>query len=89
MKHLQQLVGSNTIGKVNPTSSVNQEHNKPDIWVRNSDVAKIRTKVGQSTVLTQYADRRPPHVNEKTLQQKILCHIEGLLRKSLSSKQIK
>ena len=58
------------------------------VRVRNSDIAKFGTKNERDTDLAQYADRRTPKIQEKSLEQKIKNHKKYLLRKDIGSKTI-
>ena len=66
-----------------------KEPNKLEVRMRSSDIAKIGTKNERDTDLAQYADKRPPKVHEKTLQQNMKNHKYDLIRKELVSKRIK
>ena len=92
-RHIKTLDGvlapKSTIEKVNPTTSVIKEPNRPEVQVRNSNIAKLGTKSERDTDLLHYADKRPPKISEKTLEQKILNHKKNLLRKDLGKRKIK
>ena len=65
------LAPGSTVCKVSPTTSVIKEPHKQEVRVRNSDIAKFGTRAERETELTQYIERRPKKINEKTLEQKI------------------
>ena len=75
-KHLdglyEVLAPGSTVGKISPTTSVAKEPNRPEVRVRNSDIAKFAMQNKRNTELSQYIDRRPKKVQEKTLEQKII-----------------
>ena len=75
--------------KVSPTTSVIKEPNRQEIRVRNSDIAKFGTKAERDTDLTQYIERRPKKIYEKTIEQKINKHRRDLIRKNTGDKKIK
>ena len=75
--------------KISPTTSVIKEPYKPEVRVRNSDIAKFGTRAERETDLAQYIERRPKKINEKTLEQKIQQHKRDLFRKNTGEKKIK
>ena len=77
------------VGKVSPTTSVIKEQNRPEVIVRNSDIAKLGTRHECDTKLGQYIDRRLRKIQERTLEQKISNHRKELLGKYLGIKKIK
>ena len=83
------LAPVSAVGKKTPSTSVIKVPNKPEVRLRNSDLAKLVTECERDTNLAQYAERRPPKRNDKTLEQKISNHKKDLLRKDLGSKKIK
>ena len=66
-----------------------KEPHKQEVRVRNSDIAKFGTRAERETELTQYIERRPKKINEKTLEQKIQKHKRDLIRKNTGDKKIK
>ena len=68
------LAPGSTVCKVSPTTSVIKEPLKQEVRVTNSDIAKFGTRVEKETELTEYIERRPKKINEKTLEQKIQKH---------------
>ena len=74
------LAPGNTVGKLSPTTSDIKEPNRPEVRVRNSDIAKIGTKHERATGLASYLEQRLPKINGKTLEQKIQNHKKDLLR---------
>ena len=68
------LAPGSTVCKISPTTSVIKEPYKPEVRVRNSDIAKFGTRAERETELAQYIERRPKKINEKTLEQKIQQH---------------
>ena len=83
------LAPGSTVGKVSPTTSVIKESNRQEVRVRNSDIVKFGTKAEQDTKLTQYIERRPKKIYEKTIEQKINKHRRDLIRKNSGDKKIK
>ena len=83
------LAPGSTVGKVSPTTSVIEEPNRQEVWVRNSDIVKFGTKTERDTELTQYIERRPKKIYEKTIEQKINKHRRDLIRKNTGDKKIK
>ena len=83
------LAPGSTVCKISPTTSVIKEPYKPEVRVRNSDIAKFGTWAERETELTQYIERRPKKINEKTLEQKIQQHKQDLFRKNTGEKKIK
>ena len=83
------LAPGSTVCKVSPTTSVIKEPHKQEVRVRNSDIAKFGTRAERETELTQYIERRPKKINEKTLEQKIQKHKRDLIRKNTGDKKIK
>ena len=83
------LAPGSTVCKVSPTTSVIKEPQKQEVRVRNSDIAKFGTRAERETELTQYIERRPKKINEKTLEQKIQKHKRALIRKNTGDKKIK
>ena len=83
------LAPGSTVCKISPTTSVIKEPYKPEVRVRNSDIAKFGTRAERETELTQYIERRPKKINEKTLEQKIQQHKQDLFRKNTGEKKIK
>ena len=65
------LAPGSTACKVSPTTSVIKEPNRQEVRVRNSDIAKFGTRAERDTDLSQYIERRPKKINEKTIEQKI------------------
>ena len=59
------LAPGSTAGKISPTTSVIKEPNRPEVRVRNSDIAKFGTKNEPDTELGQYIERRPKKISEK------------------------
>ena len=57
--------------------------------VRNSHIARLGTRAERDTDLTQYIERRPKKISEKTNEQKIHKHKRDLIRKSTGDKKIK
>ena len=80
------LAPGSTVCKISPTTSVIKEPYKPEVRVRNSDIAKFGTRAERETELTQYIERRPKKINEKTLEQKIQQHKRDLFRKNTGEK---
>ena len=83
------LAPGSTVCKISPTTSVIKEPYKPEVRVRNSDIAKFGTRAERETELAQYIERRPKKINEKTLEQKIQQHKRDLFRKNTGEKKIK
>ena len=83
------LAPGSTVCKVSPTTSVIKEPNRQEVRVRNSDIAKFGTRAERDTDLTQYIDRRPQKINEKTVEKKIYKHKGDLIRKNTGDKKIK
>ena len=83
------LVPGSPFGKVSPTTSIIKEPNRPEVWVRNADIAKIGTRNERDTELGQYIERRPKKIHEKTLEQENVSHWNDLNREKLGSKKIK
>ena len=83
------LAPGSTVCKVSPTTSVIKEPHKQEVRVRNSDIAKFGTRAERETELTQYIERRPKKINEKTLEQKIQKHKRDIIRKNTGDKKIK
>ena len=83
------LAPGSTVCKVSPTTSVIKEPNRQEVRVRNSDIAKFGTRAERDTDLTQYIERRPKKINEKTIEQKIHKHKRELIRKNTGDKKIK
>ena len=83
------LAPGSTVCKVIPTTSVIKEPHKQELRVRNSDIAKFGTRAEGETEITQYIERRPKKINEKTLEQKIQKHKRDLIRKNTGDKKIK
>ena len=52
-------------------------------------MAKFGTKVERDTELTQYVERRPKKISQKTIEQKINKHRRDLIRKTTGDKKIK
>ena len=76
--------------QISPTTSVFKEPNRQEeVRVRNSDIAKFGTKAERDTELTQYVERRPKKISEKTIEQKINKHRRDLIRKNTGDKKIK
>ena len=82
------LAPGSTVCKVSPTSVI-KEPNRQEVRVRNSDIAKFGTRAERDTDLTQYIERRPKKVNEKTIEQKSYKHKRDLIRKITGDKKIK
>ena len=59
------LAPGRTIAKECPTKSMIKEPNKAVERVSSSNIAKLGTIYERSATLAQYADRRPPKINEK------------------------
>ena len=74
-----------SVGKISPTTSIIKEPSKPEVRVRNSDIAKFETINERETELANYADRRPPKNSEKTLEQNIQNHKKDFRRNDLES----
>ena len=74
---------------MSPTTSVIKEPNRQEVRVRNSDIAKFGTRAERDTDLTQYIERRPKKINEKTIEQKIYEHKRDRIRKNTGDKKIK
>ena len=72
------LAPGSTVCKVSPTTRVINEPNRQEVRVRNSDIAKFGTKAERDTELTQYIERRPKKIYEKTIEQKINKHRRDL-----------
>ena len=83
------LAPGSTVCKVSPTTSVIKETNRQEVRVRNSDIAKFGTRAERYTDLTQYIERRPKKISEKTIEQKIHKHKRDLIRKNTGDKKIK
>ena len=83
------LAPGRTVCKVSPTTSVIKEPNRQEVQVRNSDIAKFGTKAERDRDLTQYIERRPKKISEKTIKQKFHKHKRDLIRKSTADKKIK
>ena len=83
------LAPGSTVCKISPTTSVIKEPSKPEVRVRNSDIAKFGTRAERETTLAQYIERRPKKINEKTLEQKIQQHKRDLFRKNTGEKKMK
>ena len=83
------LAPGSTLCKVSPTTSVIKEPHKQEVRVRNADIAKFGTRTERETELTQYIERRPKKINEKTLEQKNQKHKRDLIRKNTGDKKIK
>ena len=83
------LAPGSTVCKVSLTTSVIKEPNRQEVRVRNSDIAKFGTRAERDTDLTQYIERRPKKINEKTIEQKIYKHKRDLIRKNTGDKKIK
>ena len=83
------LAPRSTICKVSPTTSVIKEPNRQEVRVRNSDIEKFGTLAERDTDLSQYIERRPKKINEKTIEQKIYKHKRDLIRKNTGNKKIK
>ena len=83
------LAPGSTVCKVSPTTSVIEEPNRKEVRVRNSDIAKFGTRAERDTDLTQYIERRPKKISEKTFEQKIHKHKGDLIRKNTGDKKIK
>ena len=83
------LAPGSTVCKISPTTSVIKEPYKPEVRVRNSDIAKFGTRAERETDLVQYIERRPKKINEKILEQKIQQHKRDLFRKNTGEKKIK
>ena len=83
------LAPGSTVCKVSPTTSAIKEPHKQKVRVRNSDIAKFGTRAQRETELTQYIERRPKKINEKTLEQKLQKHKRDLIRKNTGDKKIK
>ena len=83
------LAPGSTVCKVSPTTRVIKEPNRQELRVRNSDIAKFGTRAERDTNLTQYIERRPKKINEKTIEQKIYKHKRDLIRKNTGVKKIK
>ena len=83
------LAPGSTVCKVSPTTSVIKEPNRQEIRVRNSDIAKFGTRAQRDADLTQYIERRPKKILEKTVEQKINKHRRDLIRKNIGDKKIK
>ena len=81
------LAPGSTVCKVNPMTSVIKEPNRPEVRVRNSDIAKFGTKAERDSELTQYVERRPKKIPEKTIEQKINKHRRDLIRKNTGEKR--
>ena len=63
------LARGSTVGKVSPTTSIIKEPNRPDVRIRNSDIAKCGTRNKRDTELgRQYIERKPKKNHEKTLE---------------------
>ena len=83
------LAPGSTVCKVSPTTSVMKEPNRQEVRVRNYDIAKLGTRAERDTDLTQYIERRPKKISEKTIEQKIHKHKRDLIRKNTGDKKIK
>ena len=83
------LARGSTVCKLSPTTSVIEESNRQEVRVRISDIAKFGTKAERDTELTQYVERRPNKISEKTIEQKINKHRRDLIRKNPVDKKIK
>ena len=83
------LAPGRTVCKVSPTTSVIKEPNRQEVRVRNSDIAKFGTRAERDTDLTQYIERRPKKISEKTIEQKIHKHKRDLIRKNTGEKKTK
>ena len=84
------LAPGSTVGKVSPTTSIIKEPKRPEVRVRNSDIAKFGTKHDRNTELGQYVDRRPTKIHDKkTLEQKINNHKHDLSRKDVRRRKMK
>ena len=83
------MAPGSTFCKVSPTTSVIKEPNRQEVRVRNSDIAKLGTRAERDTDLSQYIERRPKNINEKTIKQKIYKHKRELIRKNTGNKKIK
>ena len=84
-----ELAPGSTVCKVNPTTSVIKEPNRQEVQVQNWDIAKFGTKAERDTELTQYIERRPKKIYEKTIEQKINKHRRDLIGKNTGDKKIK
>ena len=74
---------------MSPTTSVIKEPNRQEVRVRNSDIAKFGTRAERDTDLSQYIERRPKKIDEKTIEQKKYKHKRDLIRKNTGDKKIK
>ena len=83
------LAPGSMVCKVSPTTSVIKEPNRQELRVGNSDIANFGTKAERDTELTQYVERRPKKISEKTIGQKINKHRRDLIRKNTGDKKIK
>ena len=81
------LAPGSTVCKVSPTTSVIKEPNRKEVRVQNSDIAKFGTKVERDTELTQYVERRPKKISEKTIEHKINKHRRDLIKKTPGTKR--
>ena len=77
------LAPGSTVCKVSPTTSVIKEPNRQEVRVGNSDIAKFGTRAERDTDLTQYIERRPKKISEKTIEQKIHKEKRVLIRKKI------
>ena len=74
------LVPGSTVLKISPTTRVKKETNRPEVRVRNSDIAKFGTRNERDTELGLYIESRPKKLQEKSVEQKIINHKKDLLR---------
>ena len=74
------LAPGSTSGKLSSSGKVIMKPNKPEVRVLNTHTAKCGTKHERDTNLAQYADRTPPKINGKMLEQKIRNHKKDFLR---------
>ena len=83
------LAPGSTVCKVSPTTSLIKEPNRQEVGVRKSDNANFGTRAERDTKLTQYIERRPKKIYEKSIEQKINKHRRDLIRKNTGDKKIK
>ena len=83
------LAPGSTVCKVSPTTSVIKEPNRQEVRVRNSYIAKFGMRAEQDTDLSQYIERWPKKINDKTIEQKTYKHKRDLIRKNTGDKKIK
>ena len=64
------LAPRSTVGKASPITIVIKEPNRPEVRVRNSDIAKFGTRNETDTELGQYFDREPTRFKIKHWNKK-------------------